>query len=169
MHSRAGAAVAERDAACHDRGLSPLVGAVLLVAITVCLVAVVAASVGAWSLEPAGSTAAFALDVDSERNAVVIDHVAGDPVDVAALTVWVEVNGESLSSQPPVPFVGAEGFYGTPEGPFNAEAEPRWMPGERAAFRIAETNAPTVEAGDEVVVRLAVDGRTVAELSATAG
>ncbi|WP_255193529.1 type IV pilin N-terminal domain-containing protein [Natronobeatus ordinarius] len=151
------------------RGVGPLVGVVLLVAITVCLVAVVAAVVGAWSLEPAGSTAAFALDVDADRNAVTIEHVAGDPVDVAALTVWVEVNGEPLADQPPVPFVGAEGFYGTPEGPFNAEAEPRWIAGERATFRIAETNAPTVEAGDEVVIRLAVDGRTIAELSATAG
>ena len=151
------------------RGVSPVVGVVLLVAITVCLVAVVAAGVGAWSLEPAGSTAAFALDVDADRNAVTIEHVAGDPVDVAQLTVWVEVNGEPLADQPPVPFVGAEGFYGTPEGPFNAETTSRWEPGERAAFRIAETNAPTVEAGDEVVVRLAVDGRTIAELSATAG
>lgn len=152
-----------------ERGISPVLGVVLLVAITIALVAVVAASVGAWSLEPASPTAAFDLEVDAERNAVRIDHVAGDPVDVTELTVFVEVNGEALSNQPPVPFVGAEGFYGAPEGPFNAEAESRWLPGERAEFRVAGTNDPSIEVGDDVVVRLAVNGRTIAELTATAG
>ena len=151
------------------RGVSPLVGVVLLVAITVAIAAVVAASVGAWSLEPAGPTAAFDLEVDADRDEVLIDHVTGDAIDVTTLSVRVEVDGEPLAEQPPVPFVGAEGFYETPTGPFNAEAEPRWEPGERAGFRIAGTNDPTVEAGDRVTVRLVVDGRTIAELSATAG
>lgn len=150
------------------RGVSPLVGVVLLVAITVAIAAVVAASVGAWSLEPAAPTAAFVLEVDAD-GAVRIEHVTGDAIDVTALTVRVEVDGDPLSNQPPVPFVGAEGFGGAPTGPFNGKAEPRWVPGERAGFDIAGTNEPTVEAGDRVTVRLVVDGRTIAELSTTAG
>lgn len=151
-----------------SRGVSPVVGVVLLTVITVALVAALAASVGAWSLESPPPNAAFDLEVDADRNTVNLDHVAGEPIDVTELTVHVEVDGEALSDQPPVPFVGATGFDGAPEGPFNAEAEPRWEPGERAEFRVAETNEPSLEAGDEVVVTLSIDGHPIARLSTTA-
>ncbi len=150
------------------RGVSPVVGAVLLLAITIALAGVVAASVGAWSLDSPGPQAAFDLAVDADRAEVCVEHVGGDAIDVDDLSVTVTINGESLSNQPPVPFVGAAGFRDAPGGPFNAAADSQWTPGERATFRIARTNAPTVDEGDEVVVTLSADGRQVASLETRA-
>jgi len=145
---------------------SPL-AAVLLIAVTVALAGVLAVNVGGWSPE-AGPDAAIEMSVDGDTGAVVLEHVAGDPIDVEELSVVVSVDGEELTHQPPVPFAGAEGFYGTPDGPFNVETDDEWTVGERTTFRVAGTNEPTIEPGSDVVVALTVDGRTVARLEATA-
>lgn len=150
------------------RGVSPVVGAVALLALTVCLAVVLAVGVGALSLESGGPTASFELSVDGERSAVTIEHVAGDSVDVEALSVTIVVDGEELTAQPPVPFVGASGFDGAPEGPFNAATDPEWRTGERAGVIVADTNDPEIETGDSVTVTLAVDGNRVAALESTA-
>lgn len=149
------------------RGLSPLVGTLALLAITVCLVGVIAVAVTTWSLE-APPTAAFELTVDGDAAAIVIEHVAGDPIDVRELSVTIAIDGTPLSSQPPVPFVGASGFDGAPTGPFNEASDPQWRAGERAGLTVATTNTPTIETGDSVTVRLAVDGHSIADLEAEA-
>ncbi|TYT62391.1 type IV pilin N-terminal domain-containing protein [Natrialba swarupiae] len=152
------------------RALSPLVGVVALLAITVCLAGVVAVGVATWSLESTGPNAAFDLsvDTDAEDVEIAIDHVAGDPIDVRELSVVVAVDGEGLAEQPPVPVAGASGFNGTPTGPFNEQADPEWRSGERASVFVAETNDPVPTAGDTVTVRLAVDDRTIATLETIA-
>lgn len=150
------------------RGLSPLVGVVTLLALTVCLAAIVAVGVGAWSIGSPGPTATFDLVADGSTSTIVIEHVAGDPVDVEDLSVTIAVNGTELADQPPVPFVGASGFDGAPDGPFNAEAEAEWTSGERAGLSLARTNQPELSAGDSVTVTLATDGRRIATLEATA-
>lgn len=150
------------------RAISPPLGAVLLVAIVVVLAGVVTAGVGSLSPGQTGPNAVFELTVDGESGEVAIEHVAGDPVDVGDLSVTVEVDGDELAHQPPVPFVGAEGFYRTPDGPFNAKADQEWTTGERASFQVARTNEPTIEPGTEVAITLAVEERTVARLEATA-
>ncbi|RQG96705.1 type IV pilin [Natrarchaeobius oligotrophus] len=151
----------------EERGVSPLVGVLALVAITVCLAAVVAIGAAGWSIGSAGPTAAFELSASSETNVVSIDHVAGDAIDVRELSLAVEIDGEPLSEQPPVPFVGAEGFEGTPSGPFNERADPEWRSGERASFVVATNNEPDLESGESIAVRLAVDGSHVATLEST--
>lgn len=150
------------------RAVSPIVGVLALVALTVCLAALVAIGVGAWSLEPAGSTASFELAADGETSSVVIEHVAGDAIDVDSLSVTIAIDGTALSRQPPVPFVGASGFDGAPDGPFNAKSDSEWTAGERAGVSVADTNRPALETGDSVTVTLAVDGRRVADLETTA-
>lgn len=150
------------------RGLSPLVGVLTLLALTVCLAAVVAVGVGAWSLPSSGPTATFDLAADGSTSTVVIEHVAGDPIDVDDLSVTIAVDGRELADQPPVPFVGASGFDGTPDGPFNAEADSEWTSGERAGLSLAKTNRPELSAGDSVTVTLATDGRRIATLETTA-
>ncbi|QLK27837.2 type IV pilin N-terminal domain-containing protein [Natrinema zhouii] len=151
-----------------NRGISPVVGVLALVALTVCLAALVVVGVGAWSLESPSPTTAFDLSADGNSSSVEIEHVAGDAVDVEELEVMIAINGTELSTQPPVPFVGASGFDGAPEGPFNAKADPKWTTGERAGVSIAGTNTPTLSAGDTVSVTLAVDGERIAELETTA-
>ncbi|MWV38803.1 type IV pilin N-terminal domain-containing protein [Natrialba sp. INN-245] len=152
------------------RALSPLVGVVALLAITVCLAGVVAVGAATWSLESTGPTAAFDLsvDTDAEDVEIAIDHVAGDPIDVRELSVAIAVDGEDLAEQPPVPAAGANGFNGTPTGPFNEQADPEWQSGERASVFVAETNDPVPTAGDAVTVRLAADDRQIAALEAIA-
>ncbi|WP_226004450.1 type IV pilin N-terminal domain-containing protein [Natrinema salinisoli] len=150
------------------RGVSPILGVVLLLALTVCLATVVAVAIGGWSPESPGPNATFELSADADGSSIVLEHVAGDPIDVEALSVTVAVNGTELSAQPPIPFVGANGFRGTPDGPFNARSGSEWTPGEEAGVSVADTNTPTLEAGDSVAVTLVVDGRRIAELETTA-
>ncbi len=139
-----------------------------LIALTVCLAAVVAVGIGAWSLESGPPTATFELSADGDRSTVVIEHRTGDPIDVDGLTVVIAVNGTNLSRQPPIPFVGAKGFDGAPDGPFNAKGDREWTAGERAGLAIAETNSPKLEVGDSVTVTLVVDGKLIAKLEGVA-
>ncbi|MFC6764491.1 type IV pilin [Natrinema soli] len=150
-----------------NRGISPVVGVLALVALIVCLAAVVAAGVGAWSLESPGPTASFELEADGGMSSIAVEHVAGDAIDVEALSVTIAVDGTELDAQPPIPFVGATGFDGAPDGPFNAKSDSTWTAGERAGVSIAN-NSPTLAAGDSVTVTLTVDGRRVATLETTA-
>lgn len=119
-------------------------------------------------MESPAPTATFGLAVDSDRSTITVEHRGGDSIDVTELEVQVAVEDESLEHQPPVPFVGADGYRGTPSGPFNPEADAEWHVGERATLRVAETNTPTIQAGDTVTVTLVVDGTVVADLEAAA-
>ncbi|MFD1563253.1 type IV pilin [Haloarchaeobius amylolyticus] len=154
--------------ASGTRAISPIIGTALLITLTVCLAAVVAVGAGVWSLEPTSPTATFELSADGDRAAIVIEHLAGDDLDVETLSVTIAINGTELTAQPPIPFVGARGFDGAPDGPFNAKSDSTWTAGERAGVSIAETNSPTLAAGDSVTVTLAVDDRQVATLETTA-
>ncbi|ELY41215.1 type IV pilin [Natronorubrum tibetense] len=150
------------------RAVSRLVGVLALLAITVLLATMVAVGASTWSLEAGGPTAAFDLTVDGEESTIAIDHIEGDEIDVAELSIRITVDGEELTDQPPVPFVGADGFDGSPTGPFNAESDSEWRTGERASVTVAETNDPTVESGDTVGVTLVVNGTRIATLETTA-
>lgn len=151
----------------EDRGISPVVGIVALLVLTVGLAAIVV-GVGALSLESTAPTTAFDLSVDGETEAITIEHLGGDPIDVTELSVTVAIDDEELTSQPPVPFVGASGFDGAPTGPFNAATDSEWRAGERATVVVADTNEPTIDTGDAVTVTLVVDDARVAVLEATA-
>lgn len=160
---------AERRRRRRNRAVSPVVGAVAFVGVTICLAAVVAVTVA--PLEPGATAsvdAAFALEVDPGTSEVAIQHLRGDPVDVRTLSVHVAVEGDALEDQPPVPFFAASGFRGGPGGPFNERADPTWEVGETASLRVASTNAPAIDQGDDVTVTLGVDGHHLATLSARA-
>ncbi|GAB6860473.1 type IV pilin [Haloplanus litoreus] len=118
------------------------------------------------ALPTAPTAVAPTLSVDGDR--LVLTHRAGETVDVRSLDVLVRVDGQPLARQPPVPFFSARGFRSGPTGPFNAAADPRWEPGERASFRVASTNRPSLSAGAHVTVELRRNGRLLAVLSATA-
>lgn len=159
---------AARTSERRSRAVSPVVGVVALIALVVCLAAVVAVGMGALGLASDGPTAVFALSADGDASSIVVDHRGGDPIDVSALSVTIAINGEELDEQPPVPFVGASGFDGAPNGPFNARADPEWRAGERAGLEVAGTNDPGIDSGDTVTVTLVVDGNRVTTLEATA-
>ena len=147
-----------------DRGVAPMLGVVLLVALTV----VTAAAVGAVVVDvPDGTTtAAFGLEATADGEVRVL-HRGGDAVDPGALRVRIHIDGDPLAEQPPVPFFSARGFESGPTGPFNSAYSGAWTAGQAASLRVASTNEPTPRAGATVEVRLYVDGREVADLETT--
>ncbi|ELY65461.1 type IV pilin N-terminal domain-containing protein [Natronococcus jeotgali] len=151
-----------------ERGIAPVLGVVLLIAVAVALATVVAVATGGLSPGPARGPVAFDLAADGDEGTITLEHVAGDPVEVDELSVTIAVDGEPLAHQPPVPFAGATGFDQAPSGPFNSASDSTWTAGERATLSVAGTNEPTIGSGDAVSVTLAVGGRQVAALETTA-
>lgn len=147
------------------RATAPVLGAVLLVGVTVLLA--VALTVAAAGFAPPEAADRHVIDVtaDAASGRVTIEHVAGPPLDVRTITLQVTLDDEPLVHQPPVPFFAATGFYGGPTGPFNPAADPTWHVGEVGSFRIAGTNAPTPSPGTTLSVALHRDGRVLARAS----
>ncbi|WP_226022749.1 type IV pilin [Halomicrobium salinisoli] len=152
----------------RSRAVAPVVAACTLVAVTVLLAVGIGTAALAVQLpsEPASASIALAADADSDRIALV--HRGGAALNVSRLSVTVTVGGDPLARQPPVPFFAAHGFRSGPTGPFNGAASDRWTAGERATLRLASTNEPLIDPGDEVTVRLARDETTVAVATARA-
>ncbi|MCQ4334006.1 type IV pilin N-terminal domain-containing protein [Natronomonas sp. F2-12] len=150
----------------RSRGLSPVIGVVCLVGLTVGLAAVVGLAV---PTDVASEPTVAAFDASVEPTGELrMTHRGGDPIDPGAIDLEIRIDGDPLERQPPVPFFSAGGFESAPKGAFNSARTEPWRTGETASLRIAETNEPTIEAGDTVVIRLTVDGYSVAELETTA-
>lgn len=145
-----------------------MLGAVLLVGVTVLLVVVLTVAVTGFAPTEPADPVAIEASADAATGRVTLEHVSGPPLDVRRVTVRVEVDGEPLAHQPPVPFFSASGFYSGPTGPFNSAADPAWTLGETASFEIARSNDPSLVPGAEVVVTVERDGRLVARATTTA-
>ena len=146
--------------------MAPVAG-VLLIAITVVLAGGVAAAALDGPSATVPPSAVLSLSATDDR--IAIDHRGGDPIDVSAVTVRVSVDGEPLDRQPPLPFFSAAGFRPGPTGAFNSAGDDTLRVGERATFRVAETNDPTLEPGRRVTVTITADGGPVASLETTVG
>ena len=147
------------------RATVPAASAALLLAVTVTL----AGATGAVLLDAARPAAADAVppvalsaSASAADDRITLVHEAGPALDVRALSLRVTVAGSALARQPPVPFFAARGFRSGPTGPFNSAADSRWTAGEAASFALADTNAPSMDAGDAVAVRVYADGARVA-------
>jgi FlaG/FlaF family flagellin (archaellin) len=152
-----------RDRDRDERALAPVAGALLLLLCALLAAGVAASALSASPGDPA-PRAAFDLEVDPATDAVTVVHAGGDPVQPNRLRLRVTVDGEALARQPPVPFFAARGFRSGPRGPFNAGWNGSWRVGQVARFRLAATNAPGIEAGDDVRVRLYAGERLLADL-----
>ncbi|MGM0448392.1 MAG: type IV pilin [Methanobacteriota archaeon] len=144
--------------------MAPVAG-VLLIAITVVLAGGVAAAALDGPSATAPPSAVLSLSATDDR--IAIEHRGGDPLDVAAVTVRVSVDGDPLDEQPPVPFFSAAGFRPGPTGAFNAAGGDTLRVGDTATFRVADTNDPTLEPGRRVTVEITADGQPVARLEAS--
>ncbi len=151
-----------------NRALSPVVATVLLVVVTL----VLAGTIGTVALQSTSLREPKQVAIDVSANAttdrLTFVHQAGDSLTVESLSIRIQVNGTPLDHQPPVPFFSAEGFQSGPTGPFNSATNETWSVGETASIELAGTNAPLVEPGDSVVVRIATNGIPIAEVRATA-
>jgi FlaG/FlaF family flagellin (archaellin) len=149
------------------RGLSTVVGVVLIVALTV----LAATTVGVVTTLDPGTvvpTTRLSVSADAGSDRIALTHRSGDTLDVSELSVLVAVDGEPLDRQPPVPFFAARGFESGPTGPFNAASPADWSAGQRASFRIASTNAPRLSPGDHVEVTVATGAGVVATVDTVA-
>ncbi len=140
---------------------------VLLCALTVVTAATVGAAV--WpALPDRPPVADFDLDVDADANQLTLRHVGGESLTVEEVSLRVQVNGEPIAHQPPVPYFATDGFRSGPTGPLNVGADGPWRAGQSATIRLASTNGPLPQAGDRVTVRVVTDRAVVADLAATA-
>lgn len=152
------------------RALTPVLGVVVLLAVTLVLAAVGGASLlDLASLDEPARPVSLSASADGETNRISLTHVAGPPLDVRDLEIKVTIDGRPLFHQPPVPFTGARGFAGAPTGPFNAAADPEWSAGESASVRLAGTNRPSLDPGARVTVVVFESGNRLVVVETTAG
>lgn len=151
-----------------ERALSPVVGSLVLLALTVGLATMV--GVAALDAEPTdpGPQVRFTASADAATDRVSVTHRGGDTLSTGDLRVEIAVDGRPLEEQPPIPFFAAEGFASGPTGPFNSATDEPWRAGETAALRLAATNAPRLDPGDRVEIDLYHDGSVIGELETTA-
>jgi FlaG/FlaF family flagellin (archaellin) len=151
-----------------SRASVPVVGVVLLLAVTTVLAGVVAVGVVDLASEQRPPSARLTVTADAGTDRITVHHEGGDPLDVGAARLVVSVDGERLAHQPPVPFFAARGFRGGPTGAFNLAGSTTMRAGDSAGIRLASTNDPSLSAGATVTVAVYVDGHLVAETSTTA-
>jgi len=147
------------------RAVSSVIGVVLLVFLTLVLAASVGVVLTTPTHEPA-PVADFSVTADAGGQ-ITITHEGGETVPVSTLDVTIEVNGNELAHQPPVPFFAARGFESGPTGPFNSASDDRWQAGERAGLRLAATNSPSIERGADVSVTIATERAVIAREKTT--
>jgi len=162
----------------RTRASAPVIGVVVLLLVGIVLGGVVAAGAEAVATatgdvttgSDAGDTARpgpVALSLHLHGDTVALTHEAGAPLRLARVRLVVEINGEPLAHQPPVPFFAASGFGGGPTGPFNVASDGVWSVGETGSFRIAGTNGPQLEPGRTVSVTIYVGEDRVSRVRGT--
>ena len=150
------------------RGLSPVLGTVVLLAITVALASVVGMAVGAYGTDAPTPRVDLTASADATADSITITHRQGESLDIEALDLQIRIDGQPLDHQPPVPFFAAEGFHSGPTGPFNSASTDPWSAGESATLRLASTNAPLLSEGSTVTIELTHDRAVLATLTVTA-
>jgi len=150
------------------RAVSPLVGVPLLVGVTVILAAVVGVMALGFSPPEPGDPVVLSADATADGR-VEITHRSGPAIDLAEVSVRIEVDGEPLDHQPPVPFFSATGFAPGPTGAFNEAGDTTLESGERASLEVAGTNDPVLTEGATVRIQFVREETRVAVLETTVG
>jgi len=83
-----------------DRAVSPVIGVILMVAITVILAAVIGTFVLGLgdSLGESQPTAQISVDVDQANSNLTFEHQGGDSIDSGALTVIISGDGQEAEA-----------------------------------------------------------------------
>ena len=146
-----------------SRAVSPVVGTILLILVTILLVGVIGTVVGGTAALDPSVTQSVAVSASADDSGTItLEHEGGPPIDVRAVTVHVSVDGRPLEEQPPVPFFSASGFEPGPTGAFNSASDGELSVGEIATVTVAGTNAPAIGAGSTVTVRISQENQRLA-------
>ncbi|CCQ33740.1 hypothetical protein HLRTI_002723 [Halorhabdus tiamatea SARL4B] len=151
-----------------ERGVSPAVGVVVMVALTVVLAATVGTMVLGSAPPDRGTVVRLSASADAGTDRVSVTHEGGGSIDIGALDVTIAVDGKSLDHQPPVPFFAATGFASGPTGPFNSRTAGDWTAGETATLELASTNDPLIANGETVTVTVTEGDDVLARIETTA-
>ncbi|AKH96714.1 type IV pilin [Halanaeroarchaeum sulfurireducens] len=147
----------------RTRAVSPVVGTILLILLTILLVGVIGTVVGGTAaLDPSATQAVVVSASADDSGTITLEHQGGPPIDVSAVAVHVSVDGRPLEEQPPVPFFSASGFEPGPTGAFNSASDGELTVGEMASVTVAGTNAPAIDAGSTVTVRISQENQLIA-------
>jgi FlaG/FlaF family flagellin (archaellin) len=145
----------------NDSGVSPIIGIILITAITVASFAIAYSAVNTFGLtEPVIANLDInSIDVSNHQEVVLL-HRGGDSFDVSEISIFITVNNEMLDNNLiDLPVAGGTtGFYGTLGGvlwgsPQNQSHDNIWDPGDYGTFYIANSNA-VLEPGDQVKVTI---------------
>ena len=150
-----------------QRGAIPVVGVVVLLAITVLSAATLGVVVSTPPSEPP-PVASFELSADGDSGEIELTHLGGDTIDLTTVSLRISIDEKRLEKQPPIPFFSASGYESGPTGPFNSASPNEWAPGETASLTVASTNEPELSPGDTVRVQLVTDTGTIVDLTETA-
>lgn len=151
-----------------ERAVSPAVGVVVMVALTVVLAATVGTMALGTSTPDRGTVVRLSASADASADRISVTHEGGRSIDVGALDVTIAVDGESLDHQPPVPFFAATGFVSGPTGPFNSRTAGDWTAGGTATLELASTNDPLIANGATVSVTVSEGDSVLSRLETTA-
>jgi FlaG/FlaF family flagellin (archaellin) len=151
-----------------SRGISPVIGVVLLAGCTILLsVTIGAMAFGYEPTEPV-SVVVVSGEADATENEITLTLERGDPLDVQDISLVISVDGKALEKQPTVPTYAQSGFDGFPTGPFNPSSEPTWNQGQSAGVTVASTNDPLPEPGSTVEIRIFENDLPIATVETTA-
>lgn len=152
-----------------SRAVSPVLGVLLLTAITVVIAGV--AGVVALEMTP-GPAPRQPVELSASANAtsgrIALVHESGPTLDVREIELRIAVDGTRLRYQPSLPFYSATGFASFPSGPFNPAADPRWERGERASLEVTGSNDPALSPGVTVRIELYRGDLPIARVETTA-
>lgn len=151
-----------------ERALSPVIGIVLMVGLTLVLAATVGTVVFAPGTEQPAKTVRLSASADGNSDTITVTHEGGDSLDVERIDLRILINGQPLDHQPPVPFFAARGFNSGPTGPFNSRTTGPWTAGESGSLTLASTNAPDLNPGDTVEITVTSENDVLASLEITA-
>jgi FlaG/FlaF family flagellin (archaellin) len=148
------------------RAVSAVVGVPLLVGVTVVLAAVIGVVALGFAPPPASEPVALSADATTDGR-IEVTHRSGEPINVTEVSMLIEVDGESLDEQPPVPFFSASGFAPGPTGAFNDAGDTVLAPGERASLEVAGTNDPPLVEGATIRIRFVREETQIAVVETT--
>jgi len=148
------------------RAMSAVVGVPLLVGVTVILAAMVGVMALGFAPSEAGEPVVLSADATADGR-IEVTHRSGAAINFTEVSVLIEVDGEPLDHQPPVPFFSATGFASGPTGAFNSAGDPVLESGERASLEVAGTNDPTLTEGATVKISFVRDETRIAVVETT--
>lgn len=149
-----------------NRAVAPVIGIVLLLALTVICAGAIALFVTGMTDLRSTPTVVIEGTVDTAENNITLVHVSGDPITVEHLDIRITIDDEPLQHQPPVQSTSATGFSTGPSGPLHKWGGDTWSPGESSVISIAHTsNYPLPHPDARVEVSLTYDNRPLAEIT----